>query len=78
MPNLIHLPTFNAQGALRVVVETPARSAVKIKYLPEEEVFEFGRPAEPIQGVRARSEPRSRAAPGPAARSRRERSAPAG
>lgn len=29
---------------LRVVVETPARSEIKIKYLPEEEVFLFGRP----------------------------------
>ncbi|HZR82343.1 MAG TPA: inorganic diphosphatase [Candidatus Binatia bacterium] len=44
MPNLIHLPTFDRDGALRVVIETPAGSRIKFKYDPGEEVFLFGRP----------------------------------
>jgi inorganic pyrophosphatase len=44
MPNLIHLPSYTKSGALRVVVETPGRSAVKIRYDPSEEIFEFSRP----------------------------------
>src|SRR5215469_3562453 len=44
MPNLVHLPSYTKSAALRVVIETPGRSVVKIRYDPAEEVFEFSRP----------------------------------
>ena len=43
MPNLVELPTRSKKGAVRVVVETPRGSSVKLDYKPELGVFELSR-----------------------------------
>jgi len=43
VPNLLQLPSRDRNRALRVVVETPARSTVKLSYAPDLEIFEFSR-----------------------------------
>lgn len=43
MPNLLNLPTMT-NGLIRVVVETPRGSAVKLAYDPSSEIFEYVRP----------------------------------
>ena len=44
MQNLAGLATHDRSGALRAVIETPARSGVKLTYEPGEGLFVFGRP----------------------------------
>jgi len=44
MPDYANLPCRDKDGNLLVVVETPRNSLVKVKYSPELEIFEFGRP----------------------------------
>ena len=44
MANLLHLPCRNEDGDLRVVVESPRGSRVKLDYDPVEQTFELGRP----------------------------------
>ena len=39
MPNYVKLPTFDDDGNLNMVVETPRGSAVKLKYEPKAKVF---------------------------------------
>jgi inorganic pyrophosphatase len=41
--DLSALAPFDAEGRLRGVVETPRGSAVKLKYVPDLDVFELGR-----------------------------------
>src|SRR6187549_4253012 len=43
MPNLLELPSWDEQGRLRVVVETPRGSAFKVRYDPETQVFTYQR-----------------------------------
>jgi inorganic pyrophosphatase len=44
MPNLIHLPSRDANGHVQVVVESPRGSRAKFKFDPTDQVFKFGRP----------------------------------
>jgi inorganic pyrophosphatase len=50
MANLLRLPTFDRDGALHVVVESPRGSRVKLQYDPELEAFTLSRPL--ILGLR--------------------------
>lgn len=44
MPALHELPTFGAEGAVYVVVESPRGSTLKLKYDPEFSTFRLSRP----------------------------------
>ena len=43
MPNLLELPSWDEQGRLRVVVETPRGSAFKVRYDAATQTFEYQR-----------------------------------
>jgi len=43
MPNLLELPSWDEQGRLRIVVETPKNSPYKIHYEPTTRAFGFQR-----------------------------------
>ena len=43
MPNYVKLRTFDDDGNLNMVVETPRGSAVKLKYEPKTKVFTVSR-----------------------------------
>jgi len=49
MSNLLELPSWDEQGRLRVIVETPRGSAFKIRYDPALQAFAFQRP---LRGLR--------------------------
>jgi inorganic pyrophosphatase len=49
MSNLLELPSWDEQGRLRVVVETPRGSPFKVRYDPATHAFAFQRP---LQGLR--------------------------
>jgi inorganic pyrophosphatase len=42
--SLINLPSFDAQGNLHVIVESPRGSRLKLKYEPEHALFTLSRP----------------------------------
>lgn len=44
MPNLVELPSWDEQGRLRVIVETPRGSAFKVRYDAASQAFTFQRP----------------------------------
>ncbi len=43
MRSLSLLPAFDDDGALRVVVESPRGSTLKLEYLPEDDLFSVAR-----------------------------------
>ena len=43
MPNLLELASWDEQGRLRVVVETPRGSGFKVRYDPDTQVFTYQR-----------------------------------